>query len=179
MAGKRWAAFLRGITPTNAKMSELVRAFEGAGFTDVSTVISSGNVVFTVRSASVAALQRKAEKAMEEELGRTFLTIARPIADLRALLESDPYAPFRLKAGAKRVVTFLRAPCEQNLALPWEKDDARILRVTDTEVLSAYVPNPAIGGLFMKVLEEAYGKDQTTRTWDTVAKVVKRGESGG
>ncbi len=176
MDGKRWAAFLRGITPMNAKMSELARAFEAAGFEDVSTVISSGNVVFTARSSSTSALQRTAEKAMQEGLGRTFLTIARPIADLRALIESDPYASFRLRAGSKRVVTFLHEPCPLKLKLPWEKDDARILRATDTEVLSAYVPNPNIGGLFMKVLEEACGKDQTTRTWDTVVKVVKRGE---
>jgi uncharacterized protein (DUF1697 family) len=44
---RRYAAFLRGVMPTNAKMSDLVKAFEAAGFEDVKTVLSSGNVVFS------------------------------------------------------------------------------------------------------------------------------------
>src|SRR5258707_3906639 len=46
----RYAAFLRGVMPTNAKMPDLKRAFEAAGFTDVRTVLASGNVVFSARS---------------------------------------------------------------------------------------------------------------------------------
>jgi uncharacterized protein (DUF1697 family) len=176
MAARRWAAFLRGISPTNAKMPDLVRAFEAAGFDDVSTVISSGNVVFGARASSPAALQRKAEKAMTDELGRSFRTIVRPIDGLRALLEDDPYARFRLAAGSKRVVTFLREPAKAKLKLPMEREGARILLATETEVFTAYVPRPDAGGMFMKVIEDAYGKDVTTRTWETVAKVVKRGE---
>lgn len=158
----------------NAKMPDLVRAFEAAGFEDVSTVIASGNVVFTARGTSASALERRAERAMEAELDRSFLTFVRPIDALRALLESDPYAAFDLRPGSKRVVTFLREPCA-SLEVPWEKDDTRLLRVTDREILSAYVPNPQVGGLFMRVIEGACGKDQTTRTWETIQKVVKRG----
>ena len=55
----RYAAFLRGVSPMNAKMPELKRAFEAAGFTGVRTVISSGNVVFDARRASESALQRR------------------------------------------------------------------------------------------------------------------------
>ena len=36
----------------NARMAELKRCFEGAGFTDVKTVLSSGNVVFDARARS-------------------------------------------------------------------------------------------------------------------------------
>jgi len=31
----RYAAFLRGVSPMNAKMPEVQQAFEAAGFTDV------------------------------------------------------------------------------------------------------------------------------------------------
>ena len=40
----------------NAKMPELKRAFENAGFTNVKTVLASGNVVFDARAASDLAL---------------------------------------------------------------------------------------------------------------------------
>jgi len=43
---RRYAAFLRGVMPTNRKMPELKRCFEVAGFTEVKTVLASGNVVF-------------------------------------------------------------------------------------------------------------------------------------
>jgi uncharacterized protein (DUF1697 family) len=65
----RYVAFLRGVSPMNAKMPELRRCFEAAGFTDVKTVLSSGNVVFGARAASEAALERRAENAMEEATG--------------------------------------------------------------------------------------------------------------
>ena len=116
----RYAAFLRGVMPMNAKMPDLKRAFEAAGFTDVRTVLSSGNVVFTARSAGAAALERKAEAAMEQTLGRAFFTIVRPIDVLQQLLASDPFRAFRLKPGAKRVVTFLRRPPAKKIALPTE-----------------------------------------------------------
>jgi uncharacterized protein (DUF1697 family) len=176
MARKRYAAFLRGISPMNAKMPDLKRAFEAAGFEDVSTVISSGNVVFSAGSSSPRTLERKAEAAMERELGRSFLTIVRSIDRLRELLDEDAFARFRLRAGAKRVVTFLRRPTAAKLELPIERDEARILHATRDEVYTAYVPTPRGGG-FMKVIEDAYGQEVTTRTWGTIRKVVKRGSS--
>jgi Uncharacterized protein conserved in bacteria len=45
----RHVAFLRGVSPINAKMPQLKRCFESAGFANVKTVRSSGNVVFDTR----------------------------------------------------------------------------------------------------------------------------------
>ena len=168
----RYAAFLRGVGPMNAKMPELKKAFEAAGFTDVKTLLSSGNVVFSARAATPAALQRKAEAAMLRHLGHAFLTIVRPINALRELVASDPFQAVRLGAAAKRIVTFLREPPAANLRLPIERDGARILSARGGEVFSAYVPTPK-GPVFMALLEKTFGKQQTTRTWDTVVKVAR------
>lgn len=168
----RYAAFLRAVSPMNAKMPELKKAFESAGFTDVKTVLSSGNVVFNARTASVASLQRKAEAAMLDQLGHAFLTIVRPVDALRAMLSSDPYKAFRLGPGSKRIVTFLREPAAKQLKLPIEFEGARILTMRDGEVFSAYVPTPK-GPVFMSLIERTYGKEVTTRTWDTVSKAAK------
>lgn len=73
----QYAAFLRGVMPTNAKMPQLREAFEAAGFGNVRTLLSSGNVVFSTRAASAAALERRAEAAMQKRLGRSFMTIWR------------------------------------------------------------------------------------------------------
>jgi uncharacterized protein (DUF1697 family) len=156
----------------NAKMPELRKAFEAAGFDDVKTVLSSGNVVFSARKASEAALQEKAEAAMEKQLGKSFLTIVRPIDFLRAMLESDPYRAFRLPPEAKRIVTFLREKPKTKLALPIEMDGSRILLMEGGEVFATYLPNPK-GPVFMTLIEKTFGKAVTTRTWETVTKVAR------
>src|SRR5437016_6518618 len=92
----RYAAFLRGVMPTNAKMPDVKKAFEAAGFTDVKTLLSSGNVVFDARAATESALQMKIEAALLRRLGNAFLTIVRAVEVLRELLESDPYRAFRI-----------------------------------------------------------------------------------
>jgi len=168
----RYAAFLRGVMPMNAKMADLKQVFESAGFTDVKTVLSSGNVVFSARSASEAALQRKAEAAMFERLGQAFLTIVRPIEALQQMLASDPYKKFGVSPKAKRIVTFLRDELKAKLKLPVESDGARILAMKGREIFSAYLPSPK-GPVFMVLIEKKFGKEQTTRTWDTIAKVVR------
>ena len=171
----RYVALLRGVTPMNAKMPALKDAFERAGFTDVKTVLSSGNVVFAARAASEASLERRAEAAMQERLGRAFPTIVRPVVALQEIVASDPYQPFALAPGAKRVVTFLRAKPKTRIALPIELDCARILRLRGREIFSAYVRSPR-GPVFMVLIERTLGKEVTTRTWETVMRLARTGE---
>ena len=170
---KRYAAFLRGVSPTNCKMPELKQALEAGGFGDVSTLLSSGNVVFSAPTAPNATLERKLEAAMDAHLGRTFLTIVRPIDALRSLLAADPFDALVLAAGSKRVVTFLPQKPKARVKLPIELHDATIWQVTGGEVFSSYVPGLR-GPVFMTLIEKTFGKDLTTRTWDTVKKVASR-----
>lgn len=153
----------------NAKMPALKACFETAGFSDVRTLRSSGNVVFNARSSTIAALERRAEKAMQSELGHGFVTFVRSAEYLQGLIESDPFAEYKLPASVKQVITFLRGPAERSLELPIERDGASILRVTGAEVLCAYVPGPK-GPVFMNLLERTFGKSITTRTLETVRK---------
>ena len=168
----RYAALLRGIMPTNAKMAELKSAFESAGFGEVKTVLGSGNVVFTSARSTEAALERKAEAAMTRELGKSFLTIVRPIDALRELLDADPFAEFEVAPGAKRVVTFLRDAPDGRVTLPDELEGARIHTIVGREVLTSYVRGPKTP-VFMTLIERTFGKEQTTRTWETVGKIAR------
>ena len=58
----RYVAFLRGVSPMNAKMPALKSCFEAEGFSGVRTLLSSGNVVFNARSLSLATLERRARE---------------------------------------------------------------------------------------------------------------------
>jgi uncharacterized protein (DUF1697 family) len=165
----RYVALLRGVSPVNASMPALKACFETAGFSGVRTVLSSGNVLFDARAAKDAALEARIEAAMQRSLGRAFYTIVRPVAALQLLVKQDPFAAYALPGDAKRVVSFLRAPCGKSLVLPPETDGARILAVAGREVFTAYVRSHK-GPVFMKLIESTFGEVVTTRTWETVKK---------
>lgn len=165
----RYVAFLRGVSPLNAKMSELKDCFESAGFEDVRTLLSSGNVAFSSPKSKELQLARKAEEAMQDHLGRTFGTIVRSSMHLQALVKASPFELFQLAPGAKRVVSFLPTALVSTPSLPIELDGACIHAVHGMEVLSSYVPGPK-GPVFMSLLERTFGKAITTRTLDTVQK---------
>ncbi|HYP75305.1 MAG TPA: DUF1697 domain-containing protein [Polyangiaceae bacterium] len=170
----RYAAFLRGVSPMNLKMPVLKAALEEAGFGDVKTLLSSGNVVFGGRRATDNAIEKKVQSSIEQKTGKKFGVIVRSIEELQALIEADPYQAFRLPSGSKRVVTFLRTQPEKKPKLPPALDGAQIWTVRGREALSSYVRSDK-GPVFMTLIEKTFGKDVTTRTWDTVQKVARAG----
>jgi uncharacterized protein (DUF1697 family) len=165
----RYTAFLRGVSPLNAKMPELKRCFEQAGFENVKTILSSGNVVFDAAARSEREIERLAEQAMTQSLGRTFYTIVRTNKHLKALLDTDPYTLNGVPLEAKRVVSFLRESRSPKVPLPLALDHASVLCAAGAEVFTAYIPSEK-GPVFMKLIERAFGTDVTTRTWETVRK---------
>jgi uncharacterized protein (DUF1697 family) len=165
----RFVTFLRGVTPTNAKMPALKRCFEDVGFTNVKTILSSGNVVFDARTRTESLIERKIEKAMEDTFGFSFYTIVRSAAHLQELLSLDPYSKHTLPHEAKRVVSFMRISKSPKVMLPLFSDGAHLLSVVGRELFTAYERSER-GPVFMKLIEKAFGKEVTTRTWDTVKK---------
>ena len=165
----RFVAFLRGVMPTNSKMSQLKAAFEAAGFTHVKTVLGSGNVVFDTPLRTDSEIERIAEEAMTNSLGRSFYTIVRPSSYLLELIASDPYAANGVPSGAKRVISFMREARATRVPLPLAEHHASVFLASGREVFTAYMPTPK-GPVFMALIERAFGKNVTTRTLETVAK---------
>jgi uncharacterized protein (DUF1697 family) len=106
---------------------------------------------------------------MADEMGHSFLSIARSQEYLQQLLTGDPFARETLPPGSKRVVTFLREAPARPATLPRSDADAWVIAVRGREVFTAYVPSDR-GPAFMTLIEKAFGKEVTTRTWETVLK---------
>ena len=65
----RYAALLRAINvggKNKVPMAELRQCFESLGFTDVKTVLNSGNVIFSAGEGGPAALTERIEAALRE-----------------------------------------------------------------------------------------------------------------
>ena len=168
---QRYVAFLRGVTPMNLKMADLASCIEAAGFTNVRTILATGNVAFDTKKTE-ATLEKTIEAAMKKHLGRVFVTYVRSVSDLQALLERDPFAKFPVKKGAKRIISFVRALPKPLPKLPATLDNAVIHGVENREVFTSYVREPG-NPAFMKLLAKSFGDEITTRTWETVEKTTR------
>jgi uncharacterized protein (DUF1697 family) len=87
-----WVVLLRGINVggINIKMADLRAALTSAGFTDVRTVLATGNVL--LRSAlSVAALKAQVESALAQTFGYQAWVVVLNVPTLRAIVESYPF----------------------------------------------------------------------------------------
>jgi uncharacterized protein (DUF1697 family) len=102
----RYAAFLRGVNVggVNLKMVEVAKVFEDAGFTNVRTVLASGNVLLDSRSA-VDAVRKKAEAALRDAFGYDAWVLAYQLDTVRAISDSFPFD--REVEGHHSYVTFV------------------------------------------------------------------------
>ncbi len=150
-----YAALLRGIMPSNPNMkNERLRAvFEGLGFSNVKTVISSGNVIFDSKMKDIPALEKKIETALLKELGIKSPAYIRSKEELRHLLKKDPFKGLEHGRKLYLIVSFVRsAPRE-------------IFTIIDMTAGTAG---------FMRDIEKKYDKDVTTRTWKTVERILTK-----
>lgn len=89
----RHIAFLRGINVGGHRvgMDELRRLIGGCGFSDVSTFIASGNVVFESSDEDGEGLEREIEAHLHTELGYEVATFIRSAAELEAIAALEPF----------------------------------------------------------------------------------------
>ena len=104
-----WAAFLRAINVGGRRVSsaDLCAPFEELGFEDVASFRASGNVVFTAKSKSEAAVRRKVEAALREALGYEVVAFLRDTKEMRALAAAKPFGK---SPQGKLHVAFLHKP---------------------------------------------------------------------
>jgi uncharacterized protein (DUF1697 family) len=93
-ATRRYIAFLRGINVGGhrVKMDHLADLFAALKFTNVSTFIASGNVIFESPSKDTALIENKIEKHLEQALGFPADTFVRTPAELATAIATCPFA---------------------------------------------------------------------------------------
>ena len=173
----RYVALLRGIAPTNPKMrnENLRNLFEGLGFSNVKTVIASGNIVFESPSRSAKKLEAMIEKALPEQLGFSSTTIIRSRAQLQELVKKDPFRGREHKKEYYLNVTFLKKTTGTAKKLT-EMPGDRSIKVLGMDAGAIYSAVDLTSGTtpdLMLWLEKKFGKEITTRTWKTVERILK------
>lgn len=93
MPSQRYALFLRGVNVGGVKVTSaaLRDCLTGAGFTDVRTVLASGNALVTTQDADPVHVREHAEESLEAAFGRAIGVVALPQSVVADLVTACPY----------------------------------------------------------------------------------------
>ena len=172
-----YVAFLRGINlgPTNKiSMPELRAMATDLGSAEVTTYINSGNLIFS-SPKKAATLEREMSAAIKERFGTDTDVAVRTPAQLRKILENNPYPD---GSPSQVTVAFLTkpAPPEAEEKVAAIATEAEPFTFAGSEVYVHYS-----NGLGKSKLAEKFssviGVSATVRNVNTVAKVLALAES--
>lgn len=174
----RCVALLRGIGPGNpSQRNENLRMVcEQLGLVRVSTVISSGNVVFDTDSEDLAALEAELEDAWNDRLGFESSTIIRTQEDLQQLVSLDPFKGLEHGKQTYLLVSFTKHPITVEMSLPHGPEDMsfELVAATDRELFTVTDTTSERTPNVMGWIEARFGKELTSRTWLTVERILKK-----
>jgi uncharacterized protein (DUF1697 family) len=175
-----YAAFLLGINIGPHKrvpMGELKKMCERMGFSNVRTLLASGNVVFGAPKKNADTLARDLEAQLKETFGFEVGVIVCTMADIQKMIDANPFKKIKETKNAIRYVTFYTAQPKEKIPTGEIRDKKgspfRILSVSDSAVFSVRELGVFDTPDIMSVLGKMLGKKITTRNWNTIEKLIR------
>jgi len=178
---RRHVALLRGINVGRAKriaMADLRGLFERLGYTDVKTILNSGNVVFTAPAAVRSDPASRIERAITAGLGVSCRVITLTAAELDAVVAGNSLLgvatdPSRMmaailpgKADAEKLAPLLKRD--------WAPDALAVAGRTAYLWCAEGILASRLAAEVGRVLRDRV----TTRNWATILKVQATAASG-
>lgn len=170
---EKYVALFRGINVgghKKAPMAELRKVLESIGYESVTTILNSGNVVFEAKKSPEKDLVKAIESAFQKKFGFESKTMIRSMSEIEALIELNPFKNVEVNEDVRLYVTFLR---EKPLPYKSSQGDFEILHKTERELFSVLTVKSARSVDSMAFLEKQFGKDITTRNWNTIEKIAR------
>ncbi|HYT65277.1 MAG TPA: DUF1697 domain-containing protein [Vicinamibacterales bacterium] len=171
-----YVALLRGVNVGGNKMlamADLRDALTKIGFSSVTTVLQSGNVVFDAAVTTPATMEALLEKEIDKRLGLKADFHVRTAADWHAIVKGNPFAVEAKKDPSHLLVSFFKAPLDQT------RVKALRSAITGPERLIAdgrhlYMTFPAGMGnsKAARLVDKLLTARGTARNWNTVMKLA-------
>lgn len=152
------------------RMDDLKALHESLGLQDIATYIQSGNVVFTSDETDVAQLARQIEDSFTQRFGFHVTAIVRTSAELKAIIESNPFQNQQMRESKWVVVMFL-ATCPDETA--WEDLQKSYvgpeeLHLIGQELYIYYTNGIGRSKLTNTLIEKKLKTSGTARNWNTI-----------
>jgi uncharacterized protein (DUF1697 family) len=174
MNAKRYIALLRGINVGRAKriaMADLRKLVEELGYTDVRSVLNSGNVVFTGPAKPQDRVAAEIEEALVLKVGVAARTLVLDAGELDAIVAANPLLDragdhsrlivFILAGGASRDA--IAALCAQD----WHPGAVGL----GERAAYVWCPDGILDSPAAAALGKQLGDGTTSRNWSTVLKL--------
>jgi uncharacterized protein (DUF1697 family) len=173
-----FVSLIRGIGPGDPKKSNesLRGVHEELGFTEVRSVISSGNVVFVSEETDSDALGDRIEAAWPELRGFTAMTVVRSAEQISHFLEQKPFGEVKHDKATYQLVTFFKTPLTTLPDLP-DRPGVALLGIVDGALCTQLDTTLTRGTDLMVWLDKTYKKQTTSRTPLTLERILKKMES--
>ncbi len=176
---KRYVAFLRGINVSGhhkVPMIELKKEFEKLGFNNSISILNSGNVIFDSNTKNLKNIEKIIETHLESYFNFPIPIIVRKLESIYKLINDNPFKDIGVTKDIRLYISFLKVDSKLNLELPWTNEDKsfKILNRKDGNIWSVLDLSISKTPKAMDVLEKFYGKNITTRNWNTIGRIEKK-----
>ncbi len=173
---QKLVAFLRGINVGGhhkVPMAELKTILTQLGCENVTTILNSGNIVFETKKKDIAGLERIIESALTENFGFSIPVILIPHKQINELVNEDPFASIDVHKNIRLYISFLKEPSITKLIVPSiSKDNSfKIIGTKNNIIISVLDITTSNTPKGMEDLEKLFGKNITTRNWNTIQKI--------
>lgn len=170
----RYAAFFRGINVGKAKriaMADLRALLGTLGYTDVATLLNSGNAVFTAPAAKSATYAARIREAVSKQLGVDAAVMVKSGRELADIVAGNTLAdvaddPSRLLIALVQEPKGLAA-VKPLAAKSWGKEKLHVGK----HAAYLWCANGILDSVALEPLMRGLAGDCTTRNWATLQKV--------
>lgn len=172
----RYVALLRGINVggrAKVPMQTLRELLAGIGGSQVRTLLQSGNAVFTHVREEPEELAAALRQALADELGLDITCMVRTAADLRRVVEANPFDMAGVD-GSRFLVVFLAGPVPQErlAALDAAALAPDEFRAGEREVYAHFPDSIRDSKLAARLTDRGLGLAATSRNWNTVTRLL-------
>jgi uncharacterized protein (DUF1697 family) len=176
----KYAAMLRGIGPENPNMKgeKLRWAFTEMGFSDVTTFLTSGNVLLASNETDTSKLEKQIEAALPELLDFSRNAFVRSYEHLQRIVDAKPFGDLQHQNAGKNylTVTFFKQLPVFDFDFPYQPEGKafELIGIHGDALCTVVDTTKGKTPDLMQWLERNYGKSITTRTFNTVTRLVDK-----
>lgn len=172
-----YIALLRAVNVGGTKpiaMEKLRDFFTEIGFSEVQTLLNTGNVVFHADVGPASRLERMLEVEAEKRLRLKTEILVRTPRELNEVIAKNPFPREAQNDPGHLVVMFLREKPEQKRVEELRSAIARreVLKVKGREGYIVYPDGQGRSKLSVKLIETKLVTRGTGRNWNTVMKLA-------
>ncbi len=172
--GDTWIALLRGINVGKAKriaMADLRALVDGLGFSDVRTLLNSGNVVFRGGAGPATEIAASIEQAILAKCGFTSRVTVLSGADLEQIIAENPLAEIA-DDPSRYLIAVLQGPADLKALQPLLARDFSPERVVPGHrCVYLWCARGILESRMLELTMKTFGECATTRNWATIGKL--------